>query len=81
MYDTFKTAIATQISALSGVSAEIVEPAVGVSNNMANGDLTLTVSRLRMKDNPTQIAKTLAEQWKADDMVTGAEAAGPYINF
>ncbi|KAJ2181201.1 arginyl-tRNA synthetase, partial [Coemansia sp. RSA 530] len=47
---------------------------------MANGDLTLTVSRLRM-DNPTQIAKTLAEQWKADDMVTGAEAAGPYINF
>ncbi|KAJ2718201.1 arginyl-tRNA synthetase, partial [Coemansia sp. D1744] len=80
MYDIFKTSITTQISALSGVSAEIVEPAVGVSNNMANGDLTLTVSRLRM-DNPTQIAKTLAEQWKADDMVTGAEAAGPYINF
>ncbi|KAJ2406580.1 arginyl-tRNA synthetase [Coemansia sp. RSA 2526] len=81
MYDTFKTAIATQVSALSGVSAEIVEPAVGVSNNTANGDLTLTVPRLRMKGNPAQIAKTLAEQWKADDMVTGAEAAGPYINF
>ncbi|KAJ2147593.1 arginyl-tRNA synthetase [Coemansia sp. RSA 678] len=81
MYDTFKTAIATQVSALSGVSAEIVEPAVNVSNNTANGDLTLTVPRLRMKGNPAQIAKTLAEQWKADDMVTGAEAAGPYINF
>ncbi|KAJ2498467.1 arginyl-tRNA synthetase [Coemansia sp. RSA 1972] len=81
MYDTFKTAIAMQISALSGVSAEIVEPAVGVSNNMVNGNLTLTVPRLRIKGNPAQIAKTLAEQFQADDMVTGAEAAGPYINF
>ncbi|KAJ2383260.1 arginyl-tRNA synthetase, partial [Coemansia sp. RSA 2611] len=56
-------------------------PAIEMARNTELGDLSLTVPRLRMKGNPAQIAQTLVDGFKADDMVTGAMAAGPYINF
>ncbi|KAJ2778419.1 arginyl-tRNA synthetase [Coemansia javaensis] len=81
MFEDFKAEIARQISELSGVAVDAVEPAIGLPNDTVHGDLALTVPRLRMRGNPVQIAKTLAEQFKPACSITGAVATGPYVNF
>ncbi|KAJ2846640.1 arginyl-tRNA synthetase, partial [Coemansia brasiliensis] len=81
MYENFKTEIATQISTLSGVSQDIIEPAIEIPKVATLGDLALTVPRLRMKGNPVQLAQTLASQFQPSATITAATAAGPYVNF
>ncbi len=34
-----------------------------------------------LKQNPVEVAKTLAEKYQADDLVSQAEFAGPYLNL
>ncbi|KAJ2160309.1 arginyl-tRNA synthetase [Coemansia sp. RSA 552] len=81
MFEDFKAAIATQLSALSGVPAETILPAIDVPKATTFGDLALAVPRLRLKGNPVQLAQSLAEQFQPGDKVTGIVATGPYLNF
>ncbi|KAJ1739274.1 arginyl-tRNA synthetase [Coemansia sp. RSA 1821] len=81
MYENFKSEIATQISALSGVSTDIIEPAIEVPKVATLGDLALTIPRLRLKGNPVQLAQKLASEFQPSTTITAATAAGPYVNF
>ncbi|KAJ1752674.1 arginyl-tRNA synthetase [Coemansia sp. RSA 1821] len=81
MYENFKSEIATQISALLGVSADIIELAIEVPKVATLGDLALTLSRLRLKGNPVQLAQKLASEFQLSATITAATAAGPYVNF
>ncbi|KAJ2613932.1 arginyl-tRNA synthetase [Coemansia sp. RSA 1365] len=81
MFDQFKEQIASQVSALSGVPTKTIEPAIDLAKNTTYGDLALVVPQLRIKGNPVQIAKDLAERFKVDNVITGVVATGPYLNF
>ncbi|KAJ2452931.1 arginyl-tRNA synthetase [Coemansia sp. RSA 2336] len=81
MYENFKSEIVTQTSALLGVSADIIEPAIEVPKVATLGDLALTVPRLRLKGNPVQLAQKLASEFAPSATITAATAAGPYVNF
>ncbi|KAJ2822190.1 arginyl-tRNA synthetase, partial [Coemansia erecta] len=81
MYSCFKKQIAAQISALTGVSTDVIVSAIAVPSDTEHGDLTMTVARLRIKGSPVQIAQDLAKQFVADSMVTNAVAIRQYVNF
>ncbi|KAI9503312.1 arginyl-tRNA synthetase [Coemansia spiralis] len=81
MYDDFKKTIANQLSELSGVSAEIIVPAIDLPKVTTYGDLAIAVPRLRLKGNPVQLAQSFAEKFKPDEAVTSVVATGPYLNF
>ncbi|KAJ2681411.1 arginyl-tRNA synthetase, partial [Coemansia spiralis] len=68
MFDLFKKDIVSQIAALSGVSAEQVEPAIGLPTDPSHGDLVLTVARLYVGNKPMDIAKHLCEESKCADV-------------
>ncbi|KAJ2778159.1 arginyl-tRNA synthetase [Coemansia interrupta] len=81
MFDEFKTAITNQVAALSGASPEVIASAIEFPKVTTYGDLAIAVPRLRIKGNPVQLAKTWAEEYKADDQIDSAIATGPYLNF
>ncbi|KAJ2714926.1 arginyl-tRNA synthetase [Coemansia spiralis] len=81
MFELVKKDITSQIATLSGISAEQVEPAIGVPTDPSHGDLVLIVARLRMAGKPVDTARALAKLFKPTEAVTAAVAAGPYVNF
>ncbi|ORX70038.1 putative arginine--tRNA ligase, cytoplasmic [Linderina pennispora] len=81
MLDEFKASIAKQLAELSGVSTDVILPAIDVPKATTHGDLAIAVPRLRLKGNPAQFANEWAEKYQPDEFVTGAVATGPYLNF
>ncbi|KAG0251322.1 hypothetical protein DFQ27_008840, partial [Actinomortierella ambigua] len=60
--DTFKNVVADQISKTIGVDIKIVYEALEAPRQSENGDIALSVPRLRLKGNPIQIAKDIVEK-------------------
>lgn len=81
MLEDFKNSIAAQLSEFSGVNKDVIVASIDIPKTTANGDLAIAVPRLRVPGNPIQMTKDWAERFTPDQLITNANAAGPYINF
>ncbi|PVU85602.1 hypothetical protein BB560_006974 [Smittium megazygosporum] len=81
MLEKFRTAVATQLSELSGVDKDLVLAAIDAPRNPEHGDLAVAVPRLRVKGNPAQLAKDWVEKFQSNDLITGTNSIGPFMNF
>ncbi|KAJ2725696.1 arginyl-tRNA synthetase [Coemansia sp. Benny D115] len=81
MFEEYKNEITAQIATLSGVSTDIISAAIEIPKVNTHGDLAIAAPRLRVKGNPVQLAKTWADEFKTNNLISSVVATGPYINF
>ncbi|KAF9357677.1 hypothetical protein BGX26_003307 [Mortierella sp. AD094] len=76
--DAFKNVLAAQLSKLVDVNIKIMYDALEAPRASENGHIALSVARLRLKGNPTEIA---ADIFHLNDYIKLAKADGPFVNF
>ncbi|KAF9992902.1 hypothetical protein BGZ79_002506 [Entomortierella chlamydospora] len=76
--DAFKNVLAAQLSKLVDVNIKIMYDALEAPRASENGHIALSVARLRLKGNPTEIA---ADIFQLNDYIKLAKADGPFVNF
>ncbi|KAJ1921353.1 arginyl-tRNA synthetase [Mycoemilia scoparia] len=81
MFDRFKTAIAEQLSEISGGDAKVIFEGLQPPKEETHGDFSFAIPRLRIKGNPKQMAIDFAEKFKTNELITKAASSGPFINF
>ncbi|KAG0220576.1 hypothetical protein BGX31_010840, partial [Mortierella sp. GBA43] len=79
--DAFKNVLAAQLSTLLDVNIKVLYDALEAPRASENGHVALSVPRLRLKGNPTEIAATIVEKFQLNDYVQLAKADGPFVNF
>jgi arginyl-tRNA synthetase len=81
-FDLFRSYISEQLAIVSGVSRDVIFPALEWTNTLERGDLVIPIPRLRIKGTPPQ---QLAEEWAGKfpkgKFIKEAVAMGPFIQF
>ncbi|KAL1914901.1 uncharacterized protein VTP21DRAFT_7817 [Calcarisporiella thermophila] len=79
--DIFRNMLAKQVAELADVTPEKVVECIDFPRQPEHGDLAIAVPRLRLKGNPTQIAKDLVEKFVPNDYITSASCISAFVNF
>ncbi|KAG0228560.1 hypothetical protein BGW41_003376 [Actinomortierella wolfii] len=79
--DTFKNVVAGQIAKTIDVDIKLIYDALEAPRQSENGDIALSVPRLRLKGNPAQIAKDIVEKFTPNEYFVQAKSDGPFANF
>ncbi|KAL2916540.1 arginyl-tRNA synthetase [Polyrhizophydium stewartii] len=79
--DVFRFEIVSQICALTGSTPDVIYPLLEEPRDRKNGDISLPLPRARLPGNPIELATSLAQKFKCNDLITKAAAAGPFLNF
>ncbi|MBT4349542.1 arginine--tRNA ligase [bacterium] len=81
--DTIKSNIQTNIADIFKIGLELKQIELNFPPNKDLGDYALAcfdIAKLS-KQSPNEVAKTLADKYKLDDLIVSAKAAGPYLNI
>lgn len=73
--------LAERLSDLLGASTDQLFLALEKPKKEEHGQFALPLPQLRLKGNPVQLAKEVAETFPRDDVFKGASAVGPFVNF
>ncbi|ODV63504.1 arginine--tRNA ligase [Ascoidea rubescens DSM 1968] len=79
--DIARNFIAEQLSAITGVSPNLVFDALNTPNTLDKGDLIIPIPRLGIKGNPKELAAKWADALETGDYLDKIEAQGPFIQF
>ncbi|CEP62333.1 arginine--tRNA ligase LALA0_S05e03268g [Lachancea lanzarotensis] len=80
--DLMRNYVSAELSKVSGVSADLIYPALEWTNTLDRGDLLIPVPRLRIKGaNPKELAAVWAEKFPEGDFLSKVEANGPFVQF
>ena len=62
--DLYRCAITEKLVEITGISSDLIYPALQWQNNPANGDLVLAIPRLRVKGaTPDELGRKWADEW------------------
>lgn len=80
--DLFRSYITEELSKLSGVSKDLIFPALEWTSASDRGDLVIPIPRLRVKGTPpAQLATEWAEKFPRGKLLKEVVAKGPFIQF
>ncbi|ODQ66441.1 arginyl-tRNA synthetase [Nadsonia fulvescens var. elongata DSM 6958] len=81
-YDIFRCYITEQLSKVSGVSEDLIYPALEWTNSSERGDLIIPVPRLRIKGaKPNDLAVEWTDKFEKGKYLEKILAVGPFIQF
>lgn len=80
--DIFRSYISDELSKISGVSRELIYPALEYTSNPERGDMIIAVPRLRVKGaKPDVLAQEWVSKFPSNKYVDSVEANGMFIQF
>ncbi|SCU98445.1 LAFA_0G17964g1_1 [Lachancea sp. 'fantastica'] len=80
--DLMRNYVSGELSKISGVSTDLIYPALEWTNTLDRGDLLIPVPRLRIKGaNPKDLAVEWAEKFPVGDYLSKVEANGAFVQF
>ncbi|CAK7895041.1 arginine--tRNA ligase, cytoplasmic [[Candida] anglica] len=80
--DVMRNYITDELHKVSGVSKDIIFPALDTPNVMEKGDLIIPIPRLRLKGvNPKEKAEEWATGFAKGEYLSEVKAEGPFIQF
>ncbi|KAK6512319.1 hypothetical protein TWF481_001207 [Arthrobotrys musiformis] len=79
--DIFRSYVAEEMHKITGVSREIVYPALEWTQQMEKGDLIMAVPRLRIKGDPKALAADWVSKFPANQYIQPPEADNQFIKF
>ena len=80
--DLFRSYITTELSKISGVSKDLIFPALEWTATADRGDLSIPIPRLRIKGkNPNDLASEWAEKFPKGSYIKDVVPFGPFIQF
>lgn len=81
-FDIYRSYISEQLAQISGVSRDLIFPALEWTNSADRGDLVIPIPRLRIKgQNPADLAEEWAKQFPKNKYVNEVVAKGPFMQF
>ncbi|ANB11171.1 arginine--tRNA ligase [Sugiyamaella lignohabitans] len=81
-FDLFRSYISEELSKITGVSRDLVYPALEWTNTPDRGDLVIPIPRLRVKGTPPiELAKKWAAEFPENSYLKAVVANGPFIQF
>ncbi|KAI9024280.1 hypothetical protein CLU79DRAFT_746434 [Phycomyces nitens] len=79
--DAFRNLIAVKLAEISKVDRALIYDALDAPRQLEHGDFAVALPRLRVKGNPTALAKTWADAFPVCNSISSVTAMGPFINF
>ncbi|KAH6597830.1 hypothetical protein BASA50_004175 [Batrachochytrium salamandrivorans] len=79
--DVFRYSIIEQMQPLTGASIDLLYSLLEEPRDRANGDISLPLPRARLPGNPSELAASLAQKFKPNNLILSASATGPFLNF
>ncbi|KAF3279362.1 hypothetical protein TWF132_000633 [Orbilia oligospora] len=79
--DIFRSYIAEEMHKITGVSRDIVYPALEWTQQMEKGDLIMAVPRLRIKGDPKALAADWVSKFPENQYILAPEADNQFIKF
>uniref|UniRef100_A0A060T6X7 arginine--tRNA ligase n=1 Tax=Blastobotrys adeninivorans TaxID=409370 RepID=A0A060T6X7_BLAAD len=80
--DLFRSYITQELARVSGVSEDLIYPALEWTNTPERGDLVIPIPRLRLKgQNPQELAEKWAGEFNKGEFLKEVSAKGPFVQF
>ncbi|KAJ5172399.1 Arginine--tRNA ligase cytoplasmic [Penicillium capsulatum] len=79
--DIYREHIAEELGKATGIEAETIYARLAWTSTLDKGDLNLPAAALRIKKNPIELCKELAEKYPPSDLVHPPTPAGPHLQF